>query len=389
MKITGIICEYNPLHLGHKKQLDRVRTLQGQDSGIVCLMSGNYVQRGAPALIDKSLRAKAAILSGADLVLELPVTATLSSAEGFAAKGVSILSPFCASLCFGAETEDPGTLLAIAEVLLSPSFSCSLRKQLDKGLSFPAARQAALEELGYPAGLLTQPNNILAAEYCKAILAQNSSMEILPIVRQGCYHDTVPDRSNPSATALRQLMNRREDWRPFVPKAARTCFENAVLHTLAAGERAILGKLRCMADEEFEALPHGSEGLWRKLMHASRREATLEDILTSVKSKRYTRTRLDRMVLCAFLGITDAMLADPAPYVRVLALNDRGREILKTARQFGCFPNAGEQQGETYQALETRCGNLYGLFAEGTPEPAGSEAGKRLFYHQSDRYGGI
>jgi len=385
LKITGIICEYNPLHLGHKKQLDAVRSLQGNDSGIVCLMSGNYVQRGTPALIDKSLRAKAAILSGADLVLELPVTASLSSAEGFAAKGVSILSPFCCSLCFGAETADAGALTAIAEALLSPGFSCALREQLEKGLSFPAARQAALETLGHRADLLMQPNNILAVEYCKAILSQNSGMEILPIVRQGCYHDTVPDRSNPSATALRQLMHRHEDWRSFVPEAAHDCFENAVLHALAAGERAILAKLRCMTDEEFEALPYGSEGLWRKLMHASRKEATLEDILTAVKSKRYTRTRLDRMVLCAFLGITNEMLTKPAPYVRVLALNDRGREILKTARQVGCFPNAGEQLGGTYQALETRCGDLYGLFAEGSPEPAGSEAGKRLFYYQCDR----
>lgn len=382
MKITGIICEYNPLHLGHQKQLDTVRTLQGQDSGIVCLMSGSFVQRGAPALIDKALRAKAAILSGADLVLELPVTASLSSAEGFAASGVSILSPFCHSLCFGAETADTGALLSIAEALLSPAFSCTLREQLDKGLSFPAARQAALDSMGYPGALLLHPNNILAVEYCKAILAQGSNMAILPILRQGSYHDTVPDPENPSATALRNLMLSGSDWHAYVPEAALGCFRDAVLHTTSAGERAILAKLRCMTDAEFEALPYGSEGLWRKLMHASRKEATLEGILTAVKSKRYTRTRLDRMVMCAFLGITEQILNEKAPYVRVLAINDRGREILKTARQFGCFPNAGEQQENDYQLLENRCGDLYGLFAQNTPEPAGTTAAERVYYHK-------
>lgn len=383
MKITGIICEYNPLHLGHKKQLAQVRSLCGEDCGIVCLMSGNFVQRGAPAIVDKMLRAKAAILAGADLVLELPVTAALSSAEGFAAGGISILSPFCDTLCFGAESADKSSLLAAAETLLSPAFSAALRAELDRGLSFPAARQATLTALGVDGTLLALPNNILAVEYCKAILAQGSAMEILPILRRGSYHDTEADPENPSATALRRLMQ-CGNWKAFVPEEAVSCFENATLHTLAAGERAILGKLRCMTDGEFEALPYGSEGLWRKLMHECRRQGSLEDILTSVKSKRYTRTRLDRMVMCAFLGITEALLSEKPPYVRVLALNDRGREILKKARESGHFPNIGEHQDSPWQTLENRCGDLYGLFAEGTPEPAGAETGKRLFYYQSN-----
>jgi len=383
LKITGIICEYNPLHLGHKKQLTRIRSLCGEDSGIVCLMSGNFVQRGAPAILDKTLRAKAAVLCGADLVLELPVTAALSSAEGFASSGISILSAFCDTLCFGAETADKTALLSTAETLLQPAFSSALRAELDRGISFPAARQSALRTLGINSTLLTQPNNILAVEYCKAILSQGNNLEILPILRQGSYHDTEADRSNPSATALRRLMQ-NGDWRAFVPEEAVSCFENATLHTLAAGERAILGKLRCMTDGEFEALPYGSEGLWRKLMHECRRQATLEDILTAVKSKRYTRTRLDRMVMCAFLGITESVLTEKPPYVRVLALNDRGREILKKARITGHFPNIGEHQDDPWQTLENRCGDLYGLFAEHTPDPAGTEAGKRLFYCQSN-----
>ena len=379
MTVTGIICEYNPFHNGHKKQLDAVRSLRGQEEGIVCLMSGHFVQRGAPAILDKTLRAKAAVLCGADLVLELPVTAALSSAEGFAAGGVSILSSFCDALCFGAEQAEKEPLLQTAEALLRPAFSDALRQQLEKGLSFPAARQAALTAMGIDGTLLTAPNNILAVEYTKAILTQGSSMELLPITREGGYHDLLPQQENPSATALRQLMP-DGNWRSYMPEAAADCFAGAAIHTLAAGERTILCKLRCMEDREFEALPYGSEGLWRKLMHACRSKATLEEILTSVKSKRYTRTRLDRMVMCAFLGITEAMLAQKPPYTRVLALNDRGREILKKAREHGLFPNLGQTVDSPWQPLETRCGSLYGLFAESQPEAPDSESNRRLFY---------
>ena len=166
---VGIICEYNPLHLGHKKQIDRIRREFGPETTIVCAMSGNYVQRGMPAIIDKSLRAQAALFAGADLVLELPVTTALSSAEGFAAGGVRILSQLCDKLCFGAETADRDTLLHTAEALLSPKFSPLLRSHLETGKSFPAARQAALEEMGANASALSLPNDILATEYCKAI----------------------------------------------------------------------------------------------------------------------------------------------------------------------------------------------------------------------------
>ncbi len=380
MKIVGIICEYNPLHLGHKKQLDAIRTLQGDDQGIVCLMSGNFVQRGAPAIIDKSVRARAAIECGADLVLELPVTAALSSAEGFASGGVSILSGFCDSLCFGAETANKASLLATAEALLSPAFPAALRERLDKGLSFPAARQAALEAMGLDAEILSRPNDILAVEYCKAILRQSSKMEPMPILRRGGYHDDMPDPEDPSATSLRSLMTGDGDWRPYVPKEAAVCYEGAAVHTLSAGERAILGRLRTMSDEEFEALPYGSEGLWRKLMHECREKSSLEEILAATKSKRYTRTRLDRMVMCAFLGLTEADLLSPAPYVRVLAFNDKGREILKNARQTGHFPNAGKVQDSPYQAIEERCGRLYGLFAEKQTEPPDTEANRRISY---------
>lgn len=378
MRYTGIICEYNPFHLGHGKQIRKLKA-EFPDDGIVCIMSGNFVQRGKPAIFDKLTRAKAAALSGADLVLELPVTAALSSAEGFAAEGVRLLSSFCHRLCFGAETADTALLIDTAKALLSEEFKDNLRQQLDTGRSFPAARQAALAQLGSDSALLETPNNILAVEYCKAILSQGCAMEAYPILREGSYHEETADPENPSATAVRSLMEKGSDWEQFVPGACAQLFRNAPVHRLEAGEKAILAKLRTMTDAEFEALPYGSEGLWRKLMKNARSCRTLEEILTATKSKRYTRTRLDRMVMCAFLGLTEMDLSSPAPYARVLAFNDKGREILKAARQTGNYPNIGDKLDDPYQIIENRCSALYGLFAE-MPEPPDAESTARVQY---------
>ena len=380
MQIAGIICEYNPLHKGHEKQLTLAKRLLGQDSAVICLMSGNFVQRGYPAIVDKALRAKAAIACGADLVLELPITACLSSAEGFAARGVEILSRLCTHLCFGAETAQPEEIMETARVLNSPAFSPALREFMQKGLSFPAARQAALESLWASAHLLMKPNNILGVEYCKAILSQNSPLIPLPIHRPGDYHAADPHPENPSATALRLKMESAGDWQSFVPEKAREILAQGQLHTRASGEKATLYRLRTMTDAEFAALPYGSEGLWRKLMHAARRENTLEEILTAVKSKRYTRSRLDRMVMCAFLELTEEALSQPVPYVRVLAFNETGRQILR--QQKGNFPlcHTGEPMAHPYWGLETRAQDLYGLFAQDGPEPPGLEKKRRIYY---------
>ncbi len=380
MKITGIICEYNPLHLGHQKQIDAIRASHGSDSGIVCLMSGDFVQRGEPAIVDKMRRAEAALRCGADLVLQLPVTVSLSSAEGFASGGVKILSSICHYLCFGCETESYDGMMHIAKLLLSPEYPPLLQQYLQSGISFPAARQAALESLGADASLLSSPNNILAIEYCKAIVQQGTPLQPMLIHRGGSYHTQALDSQNPSATALRSAMVGGQDFLSYIPAPAHSCFDGAPLHTLHTGERAILAKLRCMTDAEFEALPYGAEGLWRKLMHAARKESTLEAIMTSVKSKRYTYTRIARMVMCAYLGITAHALVEPVPYVRVLALNDRGRTILNHARTRGEFPNIGQVMPHPYQLLENRCGDLYGLFAQGPCDPAGAEKERRVIY---------
>lgn len=378
LQISGIVCEYNPFHLGHKKQIDYLHSL---GHAVVCVMSGNFVQRGHPAIFDKMTRAEAALACGADLVIELPLPYAISSAENFAAGGVQILNKLCDHICFGAETADSKQLMATANALLSYDFKEKLRLRLDEGLSFPVARACALTDLGYDAEILATPNNILAVEYCKAILTQSSQLTPIIIHRQGSYHAAEPDAENPSATSLRALIEEQVPWQNFVPKEVTGIFDSVPIHTLLLGKNAILYRLRTMTDADFEALPFGSEGLWRKLMHASRSFADLESIITATKSKRYTRTRIDRMILCAYLGITEKILHTPAPYARVLAFNDTGRTILHKVKKEGYFVNIGERTGNEFEMLEHRADALYGLFTA-QPELANVESNYRPIYRK-------
>lgn len=359
MKIVGVICEYNPFHNGHAKQLAFMKS-QG---AAVCLMSGNYVQRGEPAILDKYVRAAAAVACGADLVLELPVTYALRSAEGFASGGVEIFDKLgCVdALCFGSESGNETELMQTAKLLLTEQFALKLRSELASGVSFPCARQNALEGLGGSGELLERPNDILAVEYCKAIVQRGSGLAPTPLTREGSYHDSM-DAENPSASVLRETA----DWSRFVPAEAMRIFSGSVRACVPSGERAWLARLRFMSEQDFAQLPFGSEGLWRKVMRACREQATLEQIVAAAKSKRYTRTRLMRMLLCACLGITKDLLEREAPYVRVLALNETGAKLLRLARQTGSIPilNAGERAPEcAYAELERRASDLYGLFA--------------------------
>ena len=376
MAIVGVICEYNPFHKGHQKQFDLIRQEYGEETAIVCLMSGNYVQRGSPALFDRQIRTRAALNCGADLVLELPVTGSLSSAEGFARAGVSILSGLCDRLCFGSETADPEALTQCAEALLRPQFPEQLRLALAAGISFPAARVKALEAMGLSGVPLEKPNDILGVEYCKAILELGSSLKPYPILRQGSYHDCCPDPENPSATSLRALAEQNRDYFSYIPAPAAECFRSAPVHTLHSGERAILYRLRTMADEDFEALPYGSEGLWRRFMKACRQEGSLEDILTRATTKRYPTARVRRMLWAAFLNLEPP--SAEVPYIRVLAATEAGRKLLRQMQDSGVpvLTKAADvgRLGPAAEALftqEARRTDVYTLAA--SPLPCGSD----------------
>ncbi|MBR6825092.1 MAG: nucleotidyltransferase family protein [Oscillospiraceae bacterium] len=377
MKNIGIICEYNPFHNGHAYQLEAVR----QAGRAVCLMSGNFVQRGEPAVIDKYTRAKAAVLCGADLVLELPLTYAVASAEGFADGAVEVFSSLgiMDGLCFGSESGSMEELLRCAEILLSEELEKPLKEGLQTGLSFPKARQLAAESLGAAPGLLALPNNILALEYCKALLKRRSSILPMVLKRRGAYHGG-QEKDAPSASFLRSV----ENWAEYVPEEAWKVFSAAPRYTVEAGERAWLSRLRFMEEGDFEALPYGSEGLWRKVMEAGRTGSSLEEIIERARSKRYPRTRLQRMLLCAYLGITEELLHESVPYIRVLAMNARGQELMRIIRKNSTLPilHPGDEAPRcAYSALERRAEDLYGLFCTEKTAQAGYLQKARLFRH--------
>ena len=382
MQTVGVICEYNPFHLGHARQLELLRQKLGPETAIVCLMSGNYVQRGEPAIFDKCVRARAAAEAGADLVLELPVTAVLRSAEGFAAEGVRILSALgCGFLGFGCESGDGDASLRAAEASCMPEFEQALHTNMQTGLSYAAARQRALEALGQDGRLLMKPNDILAFEYCRALLTQNSPMRPLAVLRPGDYHAYTPDAENPSATAVRRLILSGGDWRRYVP--AECLYEEAAPHALIWGERAMLARLRGLEKQDWARAAHGSEGLWSKVWRAVQTQPDYEHILEAAKSKRYPRTRLQRLLLCAYLGIDAGQLAEVPPYVRALAFDERGQTLLRQAKKRGeiCLVNAGQRPPDLpYYAMECRAADLYTLFgAPGTCCCAGMEQKYRIF----------
>lgn len=372
MTTVGVICEYNPFHNGHKKQFDLIRRQFGEDTAIVCLMSGNFVQRGEPALYDKFIRAKAAVLSGASLVLELPITSAISSAEGFAQGAVSVLSDLGGLdyLCFGSESGNLSTIRRTAQVLLSPEFAAAMHAQTDKNVSYASARQQALSTLSPDSELLSFPNDILAVEYCKALQMQSSGIEPLLIRREGSYHADVPDLLNPSAQSLRSL--EKMDICPFVPAEAFELYQSSVTYRMEHAERAILSRLRTMTEEEYAALPYGNEGLWRRFMHAGREAGSIRELIERTKSKRYPYTRISRMLLCAYLGIDKKQLREQPGYVRILAADTDGTALIRDLRRNGriMIINAGQTPDNLkYYALECRCAELFSLLCEPGEQP--------------------
>lgn len=345
MRTAGIICEYNPFHRGHAWQIDALRAQLGADTAVVCAMSGNFVQRGDFAILRAHARAEAAVRGGADLVLELPLPWAISSAEGFAAGGVGVLTATGAvdTLVFGSECGDTETLRAVAAVLESDAFAALLRQRLAEGTSFAAAREAAARELlGDRAAVLAQPNDILGVEYCKAIARQNAVMEPLALARKSVGHDGGAVEGFASASHIRRLLISGGNAAEFLtPESAdiyaRECAAGRAPVTMANAERAILARLRALTEADFAACDSGGEGLYHRFYDAVQHETSIEDILAAAKSKRYAYARLRRLLLSAFLGLT-AELPARIPYLRVLACNERGREVLKTMKTTAAAP---------------------------------------------------
>ena len=334
MKFAGIICEYNPIHLGHVYQMETTRRLLGADTCIVCAMSGNFVQRGDTAVFSKFVRAEAAVRSGADIVIELPTHISLDSAEGFARGGVALLNALgvCTHLSYGSECGDNALLNRTADVLLSEEFKRKLKCEISSGVSFAEARQRAVESFDKNcAVLLTKPNNILAVEYLKALRLTKSTMIPVTVSRTGGEHDGL---SGLSATALRRGFYSGEIPWELMPEKAVSVFKRE----MAAGrgpvfqdafEQAILYRLRTMTQEEYESLPGTNEGLGMRLKKYAFSVPGVKEIIENTKTKRYAMSRIRRMVMCALLGIDGGCMGKGPEYIRVLAAGKRGIAGLK------------------------------------------------------------
>lgn len=341
MRIYGVIAEYNPFHNGHAYQLEQMRAHGA--THIAAVMSGNFVQRGSLAICNKFARAEMAVANGADLVLELPATSALASAEIFAYGGVTLLDALgCVdTLSFGCEDTQPDSFYQLANLLGHPDINQKIKDTLASGISYPAARQAAVAQTAGDelASLLNKPNNILAVEYCKALNRRGCTINIHPIQRIGSEHDQESAHAfiASASTLRRMLLLEQSDTQPYIPHTAYAILE----HELSARrapcrleklETAILAALRMIRPEGFAQLPDVSEGLEYRLYAAARAATNLQEFYALVKTKRYTLARIRRITLYAFLTITRKDLLVPPAYLRVLAVNERGFEILRRAR---------------------------------------------------------
>jgi predicted nucleotidyltransferase len=337
MNVIGVVGEFNPFHLGHYDHFAQSRAHLGKDTPIVCVMSGDFVQRGAPAAFQKHIRAEAAVRCGADLVFELPLPWCLASAERFALGAVGLLDSLgvVTHLSFGSEVGDLAPLTALALAAREPENMQKIKNQMGAGMSFAAAREKVLHEtLGPEAKLLQTPNNILGVEYLKALFTLDSAMIPMTTARTGAQHDKFSHGQTRSASQLRSMMEAGENIAPFVPSEAWHMPEREMAAgrgpvTMESLEQAIMSRLRQLSEGHFAALPDATEGLDNRLYRAVRSEPSVEGILSAVKTKRYPLSRLRRMLMCAALGVRADMTEGRPPYARLLASTERGRSLLR------------------------------------------------------------
>ena len=383
MTVGGVVAEFNPFHLGHAKLIASLR-----EAGVthtVAVMSGAFVQRGEAALCDKWSRAEMALAGGVDLVLELPLPMAVAPAPRFAAGGVGTLAALgCVdTLCFGSECGDADRLQAAADAMTGPAFAAALKRELDRGVTFAAAQQAALAAAGGEGELLSRPNDTLAIAYLAANAALPSPMAPLAVKRAGAAHDGAPAGGIASASWIRAKWGagEHEEARPFLPDESFALLERETAAgrcpaDLSRLETATLAALRAMSADKLAALPDVGEGLEHRLWRAVRAAASVDQVLTAAKTKRYTHARLRRILLYALLGVDRTLWATPPRYLRVLAMNERGREILAAAKP--ALPlltrardaDALDEAGKNLLAAECRADDLFAL-AQPAVQPCG------------------
>ncbi len=365
MEVAGIIAEYNPFHAGHALHIAETRRQVGE-CAVIAVMSGNFVQRGDCAVLDKWTRARAALEGGVDLVLELPTVFAVSSAEGFARGAAAILEAtgVVTHLSFGSECGNIYRLQRVAECLDCPLYQAGLSRFLGEGMPFAACRQAAVRGLlgERAAELLSSPNNNLGVEYIRALNGMKSSIRPVTVLRRGAAHDGGGHPEYPSASFLRRQ----------ILSGALPAEDPA---SLSWGERWVLSALRAMSEERFFALPDCGEGLSHRIYRAARQGRALEEVYDLAKTKRYAHSRIRRAVLWAALGLTERDRPRSPPYIRVLGANRRGREVLHEMKGKARLPmitKPAHGKEIPLLELEARCTDFYQLCRK-DPGPCGLE----------------
>ncbi len=381
MKIAGIIAEYDPFHNGHKWHIRQTRSLTGCDWVVACV-DGHFTQRGEPAVLSRWDRARMALACGADAVFELPTLYALRPADAFARGGVAILDGLGVdALSFGSEITDMPTLEALASLRGDEpeALSEAIRLKLAEGKSHARARgEAVSERLGLDYGVVNSPNAVLATEYIRAIRERGSGMRPVVIPRQGGYHDEKLGEFA-SASAIRRAWQdgRREEALKAIPEAARPWAVPDAMHPM---DDMLLYRLRGMSEEEIALLPDVAEGLERRVYRLCREASGREALLDALKCKRYTRARLSRILTCALLGLTRALVeAAPEPrYARLIGIRPGAEPLLKALSERATLPivsRASDLMGDACFELEQRATDIWSLLHD---EPGKRVAGREL-----------
>lgn len=384
MKTIGIIAEFNPLHTGHKYLISEAKK-QGR---VVCVLSGNFVQRGDIAIAEKRVRAEAALRCGADLVVELPVCWSMSTAQNFALGGVSILKNIgCNALMFGSECGNINQLKNACKILNSDLFKENLNSLVNTGITFASAREKAAKLAGLDSDILKGANNNLAIEYINAAESINADFEFITLKRMGADHDSKQEDDFVSASLLREklILNDYNFCRKYIPENIIDLFCKENVADIKNIEKGILSVLRTKTKEDLLNLPDLSEGLENKLFSAIRLENTLEKLYNNVKVKRYTHARIRRLVLSAFLGLDNSFFMKEPPYIRVLGFNGAGERLLKESIPVSSVPvilRSGEiatlpQSSQRIFEWECKAYDIYAL-ALNNPLSCGGEYTAKL-----------
>ena len=331
MSCVGIIAEFNPLHTGHKRLIDHAKTL---GNTVVCAISGNFVQRGDVAILSKSQRAKFALMCGADIVAEIPVLWSMSTAQNFALGGVwQLYNLGCDKIVFGSECGDINQLIEAANILNSDGFFDKVTQKAKSGITFAVAREMVASEMGVDFTLLRGANNNLGIEYILAAKKLNLPIEFATIKRVGAGHDSSEiDLGFVSSSFIRtELLKGNIGYTErFMPREIRGVITEENIADICRLENAILYALRTKSIEDLKSIPDISEGLENKIYFSARVATNLDELYNMIKTKRYTLARIRRLVLAAFLGFDNRFFMTTPPYVKVLGFSNTGLEHLKT-----------------------------------------------------------